>query len=161
MVKVREFDNESGILIRNAGEEDLARIISLDEQISANRKDDYWKETYRKYGQMKDGRYFLVAAKDEKIIGFIIGEIRAWEFGSPPGGWVFTVDVDPDARLGGVATLMFNIICRCFKKAGVEKVHTLTDRKDIEVMSFFRSQGMMAGSTIPLEMDLSDIEDGS
>ena len=158
MTKISEFNTESGILVRSADDIDLSRIIALDGQISGINKPEYWQESFRRFGGFQDGRHFLVAEKDDLIVGFIVGEIRAWEFGSPPGGWVFSLTVDPDTRLGGVATVMFHTICQCFKKAGVDKVHTMIDRDNITVMSFFRSQGMMAGSSIPLEMDLSDLE---
>jgi len=157
MTKINDFHEDSGLTIRSAVKGDLAQIITLDKQISGLNKPDYWRESFLRFGSKKEGRHFLVAEKDHKIAGFIVGEIRAWEFGSPPGGWVFSLTVDPDTRLGGVATLMFSTICHCFKKAGVEKVHTMIDRDNITVMSFFRSQGMMAGSSIPLQMSLSDL----
>lgn len=160
MVKINKYHEESGITVRSADSNDLSRIIALDKQISGIDKPDYWKESFRRFGSMQDGRYFLVAEKDDLIVGFIVGEIRAWEFGSPPGGWVFSLTVDPDTRLGGVATVMFDTICHCFRQAGVDKVHTMIERNNITVMAFFRSQGMMAGSSIPLEMSLSDMEPG-
>ncbi|NOZ65273.1 MAG: GNAT family N-acetyltransferase [Alphaproteobacteria bacterium] len=161
MTKINKLNPESGNLVRCAVVGDLPRIIELDKQISGLDKPDYWQESFRRFGGAQDGRYFLVAEKDGQIAGFIVGEIRAWEFGSPPGGWVFSLTVDPDTRLGGIATDMFNTICDCFRKAGVDKVHTMTDRDNITVMAFFRSQGMMAGRSIPLEMDLSDGEASS
>lgn len=159
MKKISKFNTESGITVRSARDGDLSRIIALDGQISGITKPEYWQESFRRFGGAQSGRHFLVAEKDGNIVGFIVGEIRAWEFGSPPGGWVFSLTVDPDTRLSGVATIMFNTICRYFKQAGVDKVHTMTERNNITVMSFFRSQGMMAGRSIPLEMDLSDLEE--
>ncbi len=158
MTKIDIFHEETGLTIRNAVADDLARIIELDESSSGINKPDYWQESFRRFGSLQDGRYFLVAEKDSQIVGFIIGEIRAWEFGSQPGGWVFSLTVDPDTRLAGVATLMFNTICQCFRQAGVDKVHTMIDRDNITVMAFFRSQGMMAASTIPLQLSLSDMD---
>ncbi|PCJ43296.1 MAG: GNAT family N-acetyltransferase [Alphaproteobacteria bacterium] len=156
MAKINEFNAENDITVRSADGGDLSRIIALDGQISGITKPEYWQESFRRFGGLQDGRHFLVAEKKSLIVGFIIGEIRAWEFGSPPGGWVFSLTVDPDTRLCGVATMMFDTICQCFRQAGVNKVHTMTDRDNITVMSFFRAQGMMAGSTIPLEMDLTE-----
>ncbi|PCJ36000.1 MAG: GNAT family N-acetyltransferase [Alphaproteobacteria bacterium] len=158
MTKIDIFHEETGLTIRNAVADDLARIIELDESSSGINKPDYWQESFRRFGSLQDGRYFLVAEKDSQIVGFIIGEIRAWEFGSQPGGWVFSLTVDPGTRLAGVATVMFNTICQCFRQAGVDKVHTMIDRDNITVMAFFRSQGMMAASTIPLQLSLSDMD---
>jgi len=157
MTKPANNDEKSAITVRDALPGDLARIIALDSQISGIDKPEYWQESLRRFGGQQEGRHFLVAEKDRHIVGFIVGEIRAWEFGTPPGGWVFSLTVDPDTRLGGVATIMFHTICQRFRQAGIKKVHTMIDRDNITVMAFFRSQGMMAGSTIPLEMDLSDL----
>ena len=55
------------------------------------------------------------------MLGFIIGEIRAWEFGSTPCGWVFALSVEPEMRLHNVGTALFEAISSEFKKAGVEQ----------------------------------------
>jgi N-acetylglutamate synthase-like GNAT family acetyltransferase len=99
-------------------------------------------------------RLFLVAESDGAIQGFIIGEVRDWEFGSPPCGWVFGINVRPNSRQGGLGTRLLEAICEGFRHAGVNKVRTLTAREDALVLSFFRSQGMMAAPVIPLEKDL-------
>ena len=99
-------------------------------------------------------RLFLVAEAGGEIQGFIIGEVRDWEFGSRPCGWVFGINVRPDARLAGVATRLLEAICAGFRHAGVDKVRTLVARDNSLVLSFFRSQAMMAAPFIPLEKDL-------
>jgi GNAT superfamily N-acetyltransferase len=80
--------------------------------------------------------------------------VRDWEFGSAPCGWVFAIDVDPQARLGGVGTLLLQAISAQFQRAGVRKLRTMLALDNTLIMSFFRSQGMMAGPLISLEMDL-------
>ena len=83
-----------------------------------------------------------------------MGDVRDWEFGSPPCGWVFGIGVRPDARLGSIATQLLDAICDGFRRLGVDKVRTLLARDNQLVLSFFRSQGMMAAPFIPLEKDL-------
>ena len=39
-------------------------------------------------------------------------------------------------------------------RSGARKVRTVLSRENTLILSFFRSQGMMAGPFIPLEMDL-------
>ena len=89
------------------------------------------------------------------MVGFILGEQRAWEFGSPPCGWVFAIGVAPDRRLGGVGTKLFEAICGRMGAAGVKSIRTMLARDDALNMAFFRSQGMKGGSFIQLEMSLS------
>jgi ribosomal protein S18 acetylase RimI-like enzyme len=101
-------------------------------------------------------RYFLLA-EDEggKLLGFVLGEVRAWEFGSEPAGWVFAINVDPEIRQAGIGTMLFDAVCQRFRQAGVRSVRTMVDRRDHLILSFFRSQGLMAGPSIELEMELA------
>jgi GNAT superfamily N-acetyltransferase len=118
-------------------------------------KRDYWRLIYRRYADSGHlGRHFLVADLGGRVVGFIIGEVRDWEFGSPPCGWVFAIDVKPDARQSGIGAQLLEAICADFRRAGVSKVRTMLGSDNTLILSFFRSQGMMAGPFIPLEMDL-------
>jgi len=110
---------------------------------------------FRRYGSGEDGeRHFLVARAHGRVVGFVIGEVRDWEFGSPPCGWVFAIDVDPQARLGGIGTRLLEAISERFRRVGVRKLRTMLARDNTLILSFFRSQGMMAGPLVSLEMDL-------
>jgi hypothetical protein len=110
---------------------------------------------YRRYGDaVRPGARFLVAELEGEVVGFVIGEVRDWEFGAPPCGWVFAIDVRPDARLTGIGSRLLQSICAVFRRAGVRKVRTMLASENTLILSFFRSQGMMAGRLIPLEMDI-------
>ena len=141
--------------IRNAIPSDLAAIISLDHVTTKEAKPDYWQGIFSHYitGARKD-RLFIVAENDAGIMGFIVGEIRAWEFGSPPCGWVFALAVSPDVRESGIGKRMFDEISARLKQAGVSTVRTMTDRDDKSMVSFFRSMGLRTGRSIELEKQL-------
>jgi N-acetylglutamate synthase-like GNAT family acetyltransferase len=144
------------IVIRPARRGDLDQVIAIDKTVTGLEKRDYWLAVFRRYaGNGKAGRQFLVAEADGRVAGFVIGEVRDWEFGSPPCGWVFGIDVRPDMRLAGVGTRLLAAICERFRGAGVQTVRTMLARDNTLVLSFFRSQGMMSGPFIPLEMDLA------
>jgi len=141
--------------IRTVTVDDMSAVASLDERISGIAKPDYWQDVFERYGGRRKGRFFLMAEDGEgKLLGYIMGEVRAWEFDSPPCGWVFGINVDPDGRLAGVGTALYQAICDGFRKVGVHMVRTTVSRKNELVMSFFRSQGMMASPFIQLEMEL-------
>ena len=143
------------IEIRAVEARDVPEIVKLDERSTGVSKCKYWRELYSYFTQARgDGRAFFVAAQQGRVVGFIAGEIRAFEFGSEPCGWVFGLDVDPDLRVHNVGTQLFERICASFKRAGVDKVRTILDRDNHLVLAFFRSQGMMAGRFIQLEKDL-------
>ena len=143
------------LAVRPVRRGDLEQIIAIDATVTGLEKRSYWRSVYRRYGEaLQSGRKFLVADVDGRVAGFVIGEVRDWEFGSPPCGWVFGIDVAPEFRLSGIGTRLLEAICATFRRAGVRKVRTLLARDNTLILSFFRSQGMMAGPFIPLEMDL-------
>ena len=134
---------------------DLEPIVAIDATVTGLEKRAYWKSVYQRYGATAEAdRQFLVAETDGRVVGFVIGEVRDWEFGSPPCGWVFGIDVLPSARQAGVGSRLLAAICAAFRRAGVRRVRTMLARDNTLILSFFRSQGMMAGPFIPLEMDL-------
>jgi GNAT superfamily N-acetyltransferase len=149
-----DTENKPTVSIRTATEIDLQPVTALDGKITGLAKPNYWQNLLSLYGGQKQDRYFLIAETNGKLLGFIMGEIRAWEFGSPPCGWVYAVNVEPDNRLGGVGTALFEALCEKFRKTGVATVRTMLARDDTLIMSFFRSQGMMAGPYIELEAAL-------
>jgi len=134
---------------------DLDPIVALDATVTGLEKRAYWRSVYQRYGAAPEaGRQFLVADAGGRVVGFVIGEVRDWEFGSPPCGWVFAIDVQPEARQAGVGTRLLLAICAGFRRAGVRTVRTMLARDNTLILSFFRSHGMMAGPFIPLEMEL-------
>lgn len=110
-------------------------------------KAGYWQERLTRGPK----HLFLVAAEDTQVLGYIVGEIRDWEFGTEPCGWVFGICVNPEARLSGVASQLLDALCSAFRNAGMTKIKTLLAHDDLLVMSFYRSQGMMAAPFIVLE----------
>lgn len=146
---------EDPVTVRPVQRGDLGQVIAIDATVTGLEKQSYWRSVYRRYGVAgKDPRQFLVAVADGRVVGFVIGEVRDWEFGSPPCGWVFGISVRGDARLAGVGSRLLEAVCQCFRRAGVNKVRTLLARDNHLVMSFFRSQGMMAAPFIALERGL-------
>jgi ribosomal protein S18 acetylase RimI-like enzyme len=143
------------ISIRPVQESDLPAIIALDAEITGREKEDYWRETFARY-QAVAGRHFLVAEEPSSgsVRGYIAGEIRAYEFGSDPCGWVVAIGVDPKFRVRRVGETLFDAVCRKLQADGVATVRTMVARGDLLDMAFFRAQGMMAGPFIELEKPL-------
>ena len=143
------------VRVRNVQAGDLEDVAAIDLEITRLPKPGYWDEIYHRYGTgRRQQRFFLVAEATGRIEGFVIGEVRDWEFGSPRCGWVFAISVRPKARLAGVASRLLEAICDGFRQIGVTKVRTMLARDNQLILSFFRSQGLMAAPFIPLEIDL-------
>ena len=149
----RRQDAAVELRVRAVRQADLPDVIALDATVTGLHKADYWQRVYRRYGVAGQGlRHFLVAVSGSRVLGFVIGEVRDWEFGSPPCGWVFAIDVDPQARQQGVGTKLLAAMRERFERVGVRVLRTLLASDNPLILSFFRSQGMTAGRLIPLEL---------
>ena len=36
------------------------------------------------------------------MVGFVLGDVRGWEYGMPPGGWIDIMGVDPQFQRRGI-----------------------------------------------------------
>ncbi len=147
------------VTIRRVRAADLDMIVALDERVTGTAKPEYWHDIHERYATRRvDERFFLVAEAeaDPPILGFIVGEIRGWEFGSEPCGWIFAFSVDPGIRQHGVGEKLFEAISAELKAAGVKTMRTMVARQNRLHMAFFRSEGMVAGPYIQLEKELDD-----
>ena len=148
-------DADAAIEVRAVRRSDLDRVIDLDATVTGLEKRKYWLSVYRRYGSgTHDEQQFLVALARGRVVGFVIGEVRDWEFGSPPCGWVFAIDVDPQGRQVGVGSQLLAAIRERFERVGVRTLRTLLSRDNTLIMSFFRSQGMTLSRLIPLEVEI-------
>ncbi len=155
-------DLNQQISIRRVASGDLSFVMALDESVTGLAKPDYWQDIFSRYAKRRtQERFFLVAENTNQdfaapILGYIVGEVRAWEFGSEPSGWVFAFSVDPDMRERGVGEQLFEAISEKFRGAGVSSMRTMVERKNQLHMAFFRSEGMAAGPYIQLEKNLDE-----
>ena len=146
------------VTIRKALANDFDAVVALDLDGVTEEKPAYWRGVFDRYVTSdRDGGFFLVAEMSKEVVGFIVGEVRAWEFGSAPCGWVFSLSVSTEHREIGVGQIMLQEMCQRLKKAGVTTVRTMVDRDNKLTLSFFRSQRLRTGRYVELEKRLDDI----
>ncbi|MDH3546252.1 MAG: GNAT family N-acetyltransferase [Gammaproteobacteria bacterium] len=153
---IRQADS-TGVSVRPATAADESAIVALDATITGTAKSAYWADILERYTGPGNGpdRCCLVATSTTgEIAGFIVGEIRAWEFGSPPCGWVIALSVAPDRRERGIGSLLLGELCAALKQGDVSTIRTMVLRDDKVNMSFFRGEGLAAGPYIELEKHL-------
>jgi len=142
--------------IRPLRQADLPAVVRLDARLTGRRKPAYWKTVFRGFvAQSRSGSRVALAAQDgEHLAGFLLGEVRAFEFGSAPCGWIFAVGVDPERAHQGVGSALVADAGRRFARAGVSTVRTMVGRSDVAMLAFFRSNGFVGGSFTQLELGL-------
>ena len=148
-------DTQQQITIRSAVASDLDVVVVVDTQENDDKR-VYWNAIFNHYVTSgRTDRHFLVAEIDNTVVGYIVGEVRAWEFGSPPCGWVFALSVSEDARELGIGKRMFEELCARIRQAGVTTIRTMVDRGNKLTLSYFRGMGLRSGRYIELEKQIS------
>ncbi|MCD6261478.1 MAG: GNAT family N-acetyltransferase [Deltaproteobacteria bacterium] len=141
-------------VIRTVNPDDFVRISEIDEKIIGQSREDYWKFRAEMI-QKEPPTASLVAEMDNKVVGFIIGEIGRWEYGTPGNiGWIDTIGVDPDYQRRGIGQILFREMTDKLKKAGIESMYTFVNWREWRLLRFFESIGFTAGDMINLKLDI-------
>ena len=144
--------------VRDLARADLDEVVRIDALHTGERQAEYWQRVLGDFlgGESGRVRVGLAATRGGRLVGYLLGEVRAFEFGSEACGWIFGVGVDPRHARGGVASTLLAAGCRRFRAAGVRRIRTMVRRNNVPVLSFFRANGFAAGRFVQLELDLEE-----
>ena len=143
--------------VRPARRADLHGIIALDALHGRRPKPDYWARALRAHAPAsRDKGHIAYVAVDyeDRIVGFLFGTIRAWEFGSAPCGWIFAIAVSPAYERCGLGTRLCEQAEKKFRSLGVRRIRTMVRRDDVPLLAYFRSMGFVAGPFVEMELKL-------
>ena len=154
-------DLSAAIVTRLLGTEDLEEIIRIANKIE--REDN--SEKAERMASLKEMAIYqlqngdphlnLGAEIDGKMIGFIFGEIKIWEFGrGEKTGWIKVLGVDREYQGMGVGQKLGEMLLSHFQKKKVKKVRTLVDWYEGDLISYFKSLGFNMLSMLPLEKEI-------
>jgi ribosomal protein S18 acetylase RimI-like enzyme len=134
---------------------DLDAIVEIDSKVLGKPRRDFWKKRI----EVVNTQYplsCLVAERERKVIGFIVGEVSGWEFGVPDTiGWISTIGVDPAYQHQGVAKKLGEEFLKNLRAIGVSVVYTLVNWNDWDLLKFFRAMGFTrGGDMINLELKI-------
>lgn len=147
-------DTQTGVRVRPLDELDIERIVRIDEQITGIYRPDFWEQRVMYYLR-RDPDCSQVAEVDRKVVGFMLGDVRAGEFGlEEPSGWIERFGLDPEHRGRDLGKAMFEAIRGHFQEAGVKTIRTLADRNDKRVGGFLDALGFSASALQALEIRL-------
>ena len=154
-------DLSAAITTRLLGTEDLEEILRIADKIEREDNSEKaermasLKETSIYQLQHGDPLLSLGAEIDGKMVGFIFGEIKIWEFGrGEKTGWIKVLGVDREYQGRGVGQKLGETLLSHFQKKNVKKVRTLVDWYEGDLISYFKSLGFNMLSMVPLEKEI-------
>ena len=140
--------------IRPLDELDIGAIVKIDERITGIYRPDVWERRVGYYLR-RDPDASQVAEADGRVVGFLLGDLRAGEFGiEEPSGWIERFGIDPDFRGRDLGKQMFAAICAHFKDQGASTVRTMVDRGDPAIGGFLKALGFSPSKLEALEMSI-------
>lgn len=127
--------------------EAIRRIDSANTGARGERRDaDLWSlvaETTTSFGAEVDG----------KLAGFVLADVRPWEFGARDAvGWIIAIGVDPAYQGKGLGTKLGERVIQQFRKLGVRHFSTLVDESDKDLLTYFKGLGFQPSPRVVLEM---------
>ena len=149
---------EPEVILRDLRPEDFDAVVRIDSAHTGRLSGEYWKGILDRFldGRRAPTRVGLAALEGGVLVGYLLGEVRAIEFGSEPCGWVFAVGVDSGHLRAGVASCLLAEARGRFHDAGIDRLRTMVRRNDVPMLSFFRSAGFVGGSFVQLETELEE-----
>ena len=96
----------------------------------------------------------LVAEGGGRVVGFLLADVRGWEFGAKLSGWLEVVGVEPAYQGRGVSRALLDELFASFRRANVTVVNTMVNWNDGDLIDYFQSQGFERGEYVNLVRQL-------
>ncbi len=138
------------VTVRRMRTQDSEAVLRVDEKITGKPHEAQWESKIIEH-LSSNPLGCLVAEAEGIVVGFILGDIRGWEFGIPKSGWIEIVGVDPEFQGKGVAKALIEKLNVYFQNHNVEKVRLMVNWNDGGLVSFFRAVGFERSEFIILE----------
>ncbi|MGA7104303.1 MAG: GNAT family N-acetyltransferase [Candidatus Deferrimicrobiaceae bacterium] len=142
------------VTVRRMRTQDAEAVLRINEKITGTPHEAQWESKIIDH-LSSHPLGCLVAEAEGKVVGFILGDIRGWEFAIPKSGWIEIVGVDPEYQGKGVARALIEKLHVYFRNHNVERVMTMVNWNEGGLVSFFRTLGFERSEFIILEKEVS------
>jgi len=142
------------ITIRPMKEKDISQAADIHRKVIREglaQSMDYAIEDLFKSFIKKSPETCIVAEKDNKVSGFIVGGIKEWGFGVERSGWIEMIEVDPKLMGKGIGKTLGEALIQVFRDKSIKEVYTTVRWDSGDLIEFFKSIGFDKSGFINLE----------
>jgi ribosomal protein S18 acetylase RimI-like enzyme len=158
LIKPPQYSNDSPpggemageITIRRMSDNDLREVKNIDRRITGDQRAISWPLEAEVEWAVNRPALSFVAEQDNRIVGFLLGDIRISEYGTGLKGWIDMVGISPDHQRLGVGRQLVESFREECRKNGV-KPNVIIRDDDRQLMDFWRSVGFSRGKLINFE----------
>jgi N-acetylglutamate synthase-like GNAT family acetyltransferase len=141
--------------IRPLTENDFEAVSKIQEAIMKKQPGEGLRRRMQDYIK-KDPEANLVAETEGKVVGFVIGGIKDWEFGVEKSGWLEIIGIHPKYMGQGIGRMLGKRLLEHFKKKSIKNIYTVARWDSGDLLAFFKSIGFDRSDFINLERRLED-----
>jgi ribosomal protein S18 acetylase RimI-like enzyme len=145
-------EESMSVTVRRMNTQDTEAVLAINEKITG-RPHEAQYESRIIDALTRNPLGCLVAETEGVVVGFILGELRGWEFAIPKSGWIEIVGVDPDFHGKGIARALIEKLDLYFRNQNVERVMTMINWNEGGLVGFFRALGFERSEFILLEKE--------
>lgn len=147
----RTQDLEDKVTLRPLVKSDIPGILAIDRKITGARRSSIDSDKISYY--LRNPAVCWGAVIEGNLVGFMLGDVRGWEFGASESGWIEIMGVDPAYQRRGLGRAMLNAMLGELKKKGVKTVRVVARWYD-PILNFFRAEGFQQGELLSVQKDL-------
>ncbi|MEK6911522.1 MAG: GNAT family N-acetyltransferase [Candidatus Thermoplasmatota archaeon] len=145
----------SEVRIRPLEEKDIPRAVEIESAILGSKRSATLRGSLTAYLAKGDRNACLAAEMDGTLVGFLIGEVRTWDFGEDQEvGWIKIVGIDPAHQGKGIGKALGEALLKYFQEREIRTVRTAVDWDAADMIAYFRSLGFERSGHIGLEKEL-------
>jgi flavin-dependent dehydrogenase/ribosomal protein S18 acetylase RimI-like enzyme len=153
--RARRARHMQDLNVRRMTVRDIDQVLRLDEKITGKPHAAYYESKAAAYIS-RAPEYCLVAEHRDRVVGFVLGDVRGWEFATELSGWLEIIGVDPDYHGQGVSRALMDELFEKFHRAGVQVVNTMVNWNDGDLIDYFRANGFDRGEYVNLVKRFDD-----
>jgi len=142
-----------GFTTRKYMADDVSQIVAIQEAITKKKASKKWVQMVKDHLRRQEGTGF-VALEDNRVVGFVIGEMKGAGFGIEQSGWLEAVGVHPSHMGVGIGQALATELFKFFRKRGIHDIYTAVRWDAVDMLSFFKALGFDRSTFVNLTKHL-------
>jgi len=141
---------ELQIRVRRMTEADLPKVREIDQELVGPDRSVSWPLRVEAHWWVYRGMPNFVAELDDRIVGFILGDLRGSEYGPEVSGWIDVMGVSPEHQGKGIGRRLVEAFCGECRGQGFN-VRIVAVGSDNRLSRFATSLGFTKGDLVGYE----------
>lgn len=148
------LESES-VRVRNLRASDLDAVVRIDRASTGSPRHEYFRVKLERALREPKLVTSLVAEVDDQVVGFVFVTIFYGEYGrAEPVAVLDAVGVEPELRGQHVGTALMEQLEANLRALRVERIETLVDWRQLDLLGFLAERGFVPASRLCLELAL-------